>query len=47
MVGPFGAAVFASTSIAGGFLILSGVLFALGLLLFAALKEPKMGGIQP
>jgi DHA1 family multidrug resistance protein-like MFS transporter len=43
MVGPFGAALFASTSIAAGFLVLSAILLALGGLLFVALKEPPMG----
>jgi MFS family permease len=43
MVGPFGAALFARNSIAAGFLVLSAVLFALGFLLFVALKEPVMG----
>ncbi|MGE0060355.1 MAG: MFS transporter [Dehalococcoidia bacterium] len=43
MVGPFGAAVFAGTSIPAGFLVLSGVMFAVGALLFVALREPKMG----
>jgi hypothetical protein len=43
MVGPFGAALFASTSIAAGFLVLSAILLALGGLLFVALREPPMG----
>jgi DHA1 family multidrug resistance protein-like MFS transporter len=42
MVGPFGAALFASRSIELGFIGLSVVLFCLGLLLFMALREPSM-----
>lgn len=46
IAGPMSAAVFAAISLELGFAILGGVFFALGLLLWTALREPTLGSAE-